>query len=90
MPSFQEAARLGADGIELDVQMTKDGTVVVIHDETVDRTTNGSGAVLDYTYDELSKLDASHTFSEKTGFLYNSDIRRGTALAQQNRAAHKY
>lgn len=68
MPSFQEAARLGANGIELDVQMTKDGTIVVIHDETVDRTTNGSGAVLDYTYDELSKLDASHTFSAKTGF----------------------
>ncbi|MFD3447804.1 glycerophosphodiester phosphodiesterase [Microbacteriaceae bacterium 4G12] len=68
MPSFYAAERLGAQGIELDVQMTKDGVVVVIHDETVDRTTNGKGLVSEYTYEELTKLNASYTFQKKTGF----------------------
>ncbi|UOF92678.1 glycerophosphodiester phosphodiesterase [Fodinisporobacter ferrooxydans] len=58
-----EAARLaGADGIELDVQCTKDGEVVVIHDERVDRTTNGRGWVKDFTYQELQGLDAGSWF----------------------------
>ncbi|MCP8967038.1 glycerophosphodiester phosphodiesterase [Ectobacillus ponti] len=68
MPSFRAAEQLGADGIELDVQLSKDGTVVVIHDETVNRTTNGRGRVNSYTYEELSRLDASHSFYKKTGF----------------------
>ncbi|MFX3625145.1 MAG: glycerophosphodiester phosphodiesterase [Ectobacillus sp.] len=68
MLSFQAAERFGADGIELDVQMTKDKTVVVIHDETVNRTTNGKGAVKSYTYEKLSLLDASYKFGDKTGF----------------------
>lgn len=67
MISFMEAARVGADGIELDVQLTKDGEVVVIHDETVDRTTNGKGYVKDYLLQELKKLDSSHKFSKQFG-----------------------
>jgi glycerophosphoryl diester phosphodiesterase len=59
MFAFQKAAEAGADEIELDVQLTKDGTVVVIHDETVDRVTNGKGLVRDYTFEELRRLDAS-------------------------------
>ena len=47
---------MGADGIELDVQMTKDGELVVIHDETIDRVSNGKGWVKDYTYEELEKI----------------------------------
>ncbi|HEY8892142.1 MAG TPA: glycerophosphodiester phosphodiesterase family protein [Clostridium sp.] len=47
-----------ATGIETDVQLTKDGILVLIHDEMVDRTTNGHGNVLDFTYNELNKLDA--------------------------------
>ena len=58
MLSFQKAAETGCDGIELDVQLTRDGTVVVIHDEAVDRTTDGTGLVKDYTFEELRKLDA--------------------------------
>lgn len=58
MLAFEKAEEAGCDGIELDVQLTKDGTVVVIHDERVDRTTNGKGRVCDYTYEELAKLDA--------------------------------
>ena len=40
---FRKAIELGVDGLEIDVHMTKDGEIVVIHDETLDRTTNGSG-----------------------------------------------
>lgn len=60
--SFKAAIDAGADGIELDVQMTKDGELVVIHDETVDRTTNGTGYVKDLTLVEISRLDASYKF----------------------------
>ena len=68
MLAFEKAAETGCDGIELDVQLTKDGTVVVIHDETVDRTTWGTGRVLDYTHEELRKLDASRLFGDRYGF----------------------
>lgn len=67
MEAFREAQRVGADGIELDVQLSKDGVVVVIHDETVKRTTNGKGWVKDYTYKQLQKFDASYKFSKKLG-----------------------
>jgi glycerophosphoryl diester phosphodiesterase len=65
MISFLEAERLGADGIELDVQMTKDNHLVVIHDELVNRTTNGKGRVEDFTLKDLQKLDAGSWFSRK-------------------------
>lgn len=67
MVSFQAAERFGADGIELDVQFTKDRKIVVIHDETVNRTTNGKGAVQNYLYEDLRALDASYTFYDKVG-----------------------
>ncbi|HLO12248.1 MAG TPA: glycerophosphodiester phosphodiesterase [Pseudoneobacillus sp.] len=60
MKAFLEAEKAGADGLEIDVQLTKDGEVVVIHDEKVDRTTNGSGFVKDLNFKELRKLDASY------------------------------
>ncbi|MDV3103417.1 glycerophosphodiester phosphodiesterase family protein [Thermococcus waiotapuensis] len=55
--AFRKAIEAGADGIELDVWLTKDGEVVVIHDETVDRTSNGSGKVKEMTLAELRELD---------------------------------
>lgn len=58
MLAFRKAVEMGCDGIETDVQMTKDGVLVLIHDERVDRTTNGSGLVKDFTYNELLSLDA--------------------------------
>ncbi|WP_188454946.1 glycerophosphodiester phosphodiesterase [Virgibacillus oceani] len=61
-PAFMEAERVGADGIELDVQLTKDNKLVVIHDHTVNRTTNGTGNVRDYTLNELKQLDAGSWF----------------------------
>ncbi|MBG0770064.1 MAG: glycerophosphodiester phosphodiesterase [Anaerolineaceae bacterium] len=60
MAAFQLALDLGADGIELDVMLSKDHELVVIHDDTVDRTTNGSGSVQDLTLAELKALDAGN------------------------------
>ena len=68
LASFQKAAELGADGVELDIQLTKDGELVVIHDETVDRTTDGKGWVKDYTFEEIRKLNACNTFHDAGTF----------------------
>ena len=62
MASFRKAVEVGADGLEFDVQLSKDGIAVVIHDEKLDRTTSGSGLVKDYTLDELRNLDAGSWF----------------------------
>ena len=63
--AFDVAVEQGADYIELDVQMTMDQHVVVIHDDTVDRTTNGNGLVKSYTLDQLKKLDAGSWFDHQ-------------------------
>lgn len=60
LPSFQLAAEMGADGVELDVQLTKDGELVVCHDETIDRTSNAKGWIKDYSLSNLKKLDFSY------------------------------
>jgi glycerophosphoryl diester phosphodiesterase len=65
--AFRLAVEAGASGLELDVHMTRDGHIVVIHDATVDRTTNGSGAVSEMTLDELRRFDAGHNFSPDGG-----------------------
>jgi len=65
MLSFEKALEMGATGIETDVQLTKDGVLVLIHDEMVNRTTNGAGFVADYTYRELNKLDAGGWMGEE-------------------------
>ncbi|HEX3021087.1 MAG TPA: glycerophosphodiester phosphodiesterase [Lachnospiraceae bacterium] len=62
--AFQKAIELGADGIELDVQMTKDGELVIIHDETVKRVSNAKGWVKDYTFEEIRKLNVNKKFPE--------------------------
>ena len=56
--SFARALAVGVAAVELDVQLTKDGRLAVIHDETLDRTTNGRGPVQDFTLAELKRLDA--------------------------------
>lgn len=63
MAAFAKGLEQGATGIETDVQMTKDGRLVLIHDESVARTTGAEGLVKDYTYDELAKLDAGSWFA---------------------------
>lgn len=61
MVSFRRAMELGVDGVEFDVHRTLDGHLVVIHDPTVDRTTNGTGMVMAMTLDEIRALDAGVT-----------------------------
>ena len=62
MLAFEKAIELGVDGIELDVHMSADRQLVIIHDETVDRTCNGKGFVKDMTVAQLKELDASAGF----------------------------
>lgn len=61
--SFEQAIRQGADGLELDVQLTKDGEVVVIHDEKLERTTSGTGFVKDATLEEIKTYSAGANFT---------------------------
>ena len=58
LKAFRNAISLGVDWLELDVQRTQDGALVVIHDDTVDRTTNGKGLVRNFTLEQLRALDA--------------------------------
>lgn len=64
MPAFYKAVEMGADGIELDVQVTKDGHLVICHDETIDRTSDGCGYIAQYTLAELKKFSFSKTHPE--------------------------
>ncbi len=63
MAAFRAAEAAGADGIELDVHLSRDGVPVVIHDETIDRTTDGRGAVRRMSTGELRRLDAGGWFA---------------------------
>lgn len=64
LEAFEKAIELKADGIELDVQLTKDGELVIIHDETVDRVSDGRGWVKDFTFEELRSLNVNKRFPE--------------------------
>lgn len=64
LEAFQKAIDMRADGIELDVQMTKDGQLVIIHDETVKRVSDARGCVKDYTFEEIRKLNVNKKFPE--------------------------
>ena len=65
LAAFDRGLSLGAHGIELDVHLSRDGVVVVHHDATIDRTTNGRGALSALTADELARLDAGYRFEEE-------------------------
>ena len=62
MPSFEKAVALGVDALETDVNMTKDGVPVLCHDRTVDRTTDASGVIRQFTLEELKSFDAGCRF----------------------------
>lgn len=62
--AFDNAVQYGVDGFETDVRLTKDKALIVFHDATVDRTTNGSGKVCEHTLAELRKLDAGYYFTD--------------------------
>lgn len=67
MLAFRKAVEAGVDGMEFDLHLTKDNKLVIIHDETIDRTSNGSGAVRDMTLEELRRYDFSAAFSGEYG-----------------------
>lgn len=75
LPSYELGDQMGGDYIELDLQMTKDGELIAMHDETLDRTTNGTGQVKDHTLEEIKSLDAGSWFNaaypEKAKDEYN-------------------
>ena len=67
LAAFQHASELGADVLEMDVRLTADGAIVVLHDATVDRTTDGSGAVAALTLAQLERLDAGYHWPNYRG-----------------------
>lgn len=80
MAAFTQAIKDGVDGIEFDIQMSKDGQLIVIHDPTVDRTTNGTGSVGALPYSIIRKLDAGNgemipTFKEVLSLGKNKKIK---------------
>jgi glycerophosphoryl diester phosphodiesterase len=70
LEGFREGIRVGAGVLELDVHAIADGSVVVIHDETVERTTEGSGPVREMTLAEVKRLDAGYRFTTDDGKTY--------------------
>ncbi|RZT24097.1 MULTISPECIES: glycerophosphodiester phosphodiesterase [Fictibacillus] len=73
LTSYKMGERMHGDYIEVDLQMTKDGELIAMHDETLDRTTNGTGQVKDYTLKEIKELDAGSWFNEKYPERANPD-----------------
>jgi len=68
MLAFEKALEAGADGIELDIHLSKDGEVMIIHDEALKRTAGHPGAVSDYKRSELEKISAGKTQNDSFGF----------------------
>lgn len=64
LESIRTAADLGAEWVEIDVKLTKDDVAIIFHDEELDRTTNGSGLVMDRTYEEIRQLEAGSWFAD--------------------------
>lgn len=95
LAAFNAAVELGADMIEADVHLTRDGQLVLCHDDLVDRTTNGTGRVADHTFDELRALDAGSWFDERYADervpsldeLYELAIDAGIALCLEIKGA---
>lgn len=77
LPAFLSASRLGIDVIETDVHLTKDKKLVIWHDPTLERNTNGSGTLESHTLKELKELDAGYTFTKDNG---NTFPFRGTGV----------
>ncbi len=70
MPAFERGLAVGADGLELDVHLSRDGVVVVHHDPTLERTTDLSGPIAARTADELAAADAGYRFARDGGFPF--------------------
>jgi glycerophosphoryl diester phosphodiesterase len=82
--AFEKAVEIGADVLEMDAHITKDRHIVLMHDETVDDTTDGTGLIEEMTLDELKQLDAAYDWSKDGGqtFPYRGQGIQVTALAE--------
>ena len=76
MFAFRKALRAGADMLELDIGVTKDNKVIVMHDTTVDGKTNGRGTVSSKTLTQIKRLDAAYWFAPRRERHYSHDLRR--------------
>ena len=85
--AFDLGLAAGADGLELDVHLSADGVVVVHHDETLDRTTNGSGPLARRTADELAAIDAGHRFEREGRFEWRG---QGVGIPTLREVLHRY
>jgi glycerophosphoryl diester phosphodiesterase len=65
LAAFIEAMKMKSDAVELDAKLLKDGSIVVLHDQTLDRTTNGSGTIYRYSYSEIENLDAGSHYDNR-------------------------
>ncbi|MCO4747301.1 MAG: glycerophosphodiester phosphodiesterase [Proteobacteria bacterium] len=70
MVAFENAIDVGADMLEIDVHMTTDGVLILMHDDSVDRTTDGTGAIKNMSWTELSALDAGYQYTEDGGTTF--------------------
>lgn len=67
LPAFESAVRMGIDVVETDIHLTKDGVLVIWHDPTLERNTDGRGRIEDHTLEELRRFDAGYTFTQDGG-----------------------
>ena len=67
LPAFESAVRMGIDVVETDIHLTKDGVLVIWHDPTLERNTDGRGWIEDHTLEELRRFDAGYTFTQDGG-----------------------
>ena len=87
MYAFRRALAVGADMLELDVGVTKDGQVIVMHDTTLDRTTNGHGTIASQTLAQVRRLDAAYWFAAARTPTTTAAPRAPTACAASRRAS---
>lgn len=83
LPAFEKAAAMKADGVELDVQLSRDGEIVIAHDERIDRVSDGTGWLKDYTLAELKKFSFSKTHPEY-GFVEIPTLKEFFSMMQSN------
>jgi len=84
LESISTAFDLGLDCVEIDVKISKDNIPLLLHDDTLDRTTNGSGLVCDFTFDEISKLDAGYYFYKSKTDIKVPALRSVLDLVKKN------
>ena len=82
--SISKAFELGLECVEIDVKISKDSIPLLLHDDTLDRTTNGSGLVCDFTFDEISQLDAGYYFYKSNTDIKVPSLRSVLDLVKKN------